>query len=282
MIWTYEFGYTGLITDRLRMTFDIYNSTYSDFVSDLTWVTPVALDTSSGFYAVDDPDPLILGVISLKERSNWVDGGDGIAGSHWVAYGSTDWNNIGSDYWKVPKEYRSGSWLEFGANGDTLGAWYTDDKFPVSPPLALTYISYGRVNMWGLDASLYAFITERISADVNFSLLGRKGYYNKLTGNLDPINAPRFKLNAKLTYMAEKGFLGNLGFRYIPEFEWSAGVHFGTIESYLVIDGMLGYKFNERYDLLLNINNINDDVHREIIGGPKLGRHITLKLNAHF
>ena len=136
--------------------------------------------------------------------------------------------------------------------------------------------------MWGLDASLYAFITDRISADVNFSLLGRKGYYNKLTGNLDPINAPRFKLNAKLTYMAEKGFLGNLGFRYIPEFEWSAGVHFGTIESYLVIDGMLGYKFNERYDLLLNINNINDDVHREIIGGPKLGRHITLKLNAHF
>jgi len=282
VIWTYEFGYTGLITDRLRMTFDVYNSTYSDFVSDLTWVTPVALDTSSGFYSVDNPDPEILGVISLKERSNWVDGGDGIAGSHWVAYGSTDWNNIDSDYWKIPKEYRSGSWLEFGANGDTLGAWYTDDKFPVSPPLALTYISYGRVNMWGLDASLYAFITDRISADVNFSLLGRKGYYNKLTGNLDPINAPRFKLNAKLTYMAEEGFLGNLGFRYIPEFEWSAGVHFGTIESYLVIDGMLGYKFNERYDLLLNINNINDDVHREIIGGPKLGRHITLKLNAHF
>ena len=38
----------------------------------------------------------------------------------------------------------------------------------------------------------------------------------------------------------------------------------------------------EKYDLLLNINNVNDDVHREIIGGQKLGRHITLKLNARF
>ena len=103
-----------------------------------------------------------------------------------------------------------------------------------------------------------------------------------MTGNLDPINAPRFKLNGKLTYMAEEGFLGNLGFRYIPEFEWAAGVHYGIIDEYLVFDTMLGYRFAEKYDLILNINNINGDVHREIIGGPKLGRHITLKLNAKF
>ena len=92
----------------------------------------------------------------------------------------------------------------------------------------------------------------------------------------------KFKVNAKVAYNADHGFHGNMGFRYIPEFDWSAGVHYGTIDKYLVIDSMVGYRFGKRYDLLLNINNLNGDVHREIIGGPKLGRHITLKLNARF
>ena len=30
------------------------------------------------------------------------------------------------------------------------------------------------------------------------------------------------------------------------------------------------------------LNNLNNDEHREIIGGPKLGRNVTLKLNARF
>ena len=82
--------------------------------------------------------------------------------------------------------------------------------------------------------------------------------------------------------IAKKGLFGNIGARYIPEFDWAAGVHFGKIESYFVLDGMLGYRFNDRYDLLFNVNNMNNDVHREIIGGPKLGRQFTLKFNAKF
>ncbi|GIR23271.1 hypothetical protein CM15mP37_07760 [bacterium] len=45
---------------------------------------------------------------------------------------------------------------------------------------------------------------------------------------------------------------------------------------------MIGYRFNETYDLLFNVNNLNNDVHREIIGGPKLGRQWTLKLTGRF
>ena len=56
-VWTYEFGYAGFIGKRMRASFDLYYSTYSDFVSDLTWVTPVVIDTSDGFYTVDNPDP---------------------------------------------------------------------------------------------------------------------------------------------------------------------------------------------------------------------------------
>ena len=283
-VWTYEFGYSGFISPKIRASFDLYYSTYSDFVSDLTWVTPVVLDTSAGFYSVENPDPEILGFIPTGEHSGIKDGGDGIPGYYYIEYGSADWGSIiPAGWWDKPADQRNGTRLDY-AYGDTLGAWWTDDVTNFDNPvnLMLTNINYGQVTLWGMDASLYAFLTPQISTDVNFSFLGKTKFWNFLTRSYDPINAPKYKINAKMAYNADKGFHGNVGFRYIPEFEWAAGVHYGIIDEYLVFDTMLGYRFAERYDLLLNINNINGNVHREIIGGPKLGRHITLKLNARF
>tara|TARA_Y100000590_G_scaffold77284_1_gene85596 strand:+ start:27245 stop:30163 length:2919 start_codon:yes stop_codon:yes gene_type:complete len=283
-IWTYEFGYAGFIGKKTRATFDFYYSTYSDFVSDLTWVTPVVLDTSAGFYSVDNPDPKILGFIPTAQHSGIKDGGDGIPGYYYVKYGTSVWSSvIPSGWWQRPIEQRNGTSLHI-VNGDTLGAWWTDDQTDFDYPveLMLTNINYGAVSLWGMDASIYTFITPKISADINFSFLGKTRFWNFLTRSYDPINAPKYKVNAKVAYTAEQGFHGNLGFRYIPEFEWSAGVHYGIIDQYLVFDTMVGYRFAEKYDLILNINNLNGDIHREIIGGPKLGRHITLKLNARF
>ncbi len=283
-IWTYEFGYAGFIGKKTRATFDFYYSTYSDFVSDLTWVTPVVLDTSAGFYSVDNPDPEILGFIPTAQHSGIKDGGDGIPGYYYVKYGTSDWSStIPSGWWQLPVEQRNGTSLHI-MNGDTLGAWWSDDQTDFDYPveLMLTNINYGAVSLWGMDASIYTFITPKISADINFSFLGKTRFWNFLTRSYDPINAPKYKVNAKVAYTAEQGFHGNLGFRYIPEFEWSAGVHYGIIDQYLVFDTMVGYRFAEKYDLILNINNLNGDIHREIVGGPKLGRHITLKLNARF
>ena len=284
VVYTYEFGYSGIVADKFRLTFDLYNSTYSDFVSDLTWITPVVLDTSeSGFYGVDNPDPKILGIVSTKEDSYWEDGGDGVYGSRYVKYGSSDWAGVlDLEVWKKNLSDQRGNWFDIGQNGDTLGAYISDDNFTRSPPLVLTNINYGKVNLWGMDASIYAFISDKITADMTFSFLGVTQFYNRLNRQYDPINAPKFKINGKLAYNAPEGFFGNLGARYIPEFDWSAGVHFGTIESYFVLDGMIGYRFNETYDLLFNVNNLNNDVHREIIGGPKLGRQWTLKLTGRF
>ena len=233
-----------------------------------------------------------MGVIPAMENSNWTDGGDGIIGSRYIPYGSAEWNDIvnmtvqiaGSttNFWRLSQQQRQGSWMDIDQNGDTLGAYLTDDKWPVSPPLILTNINYGKVNLWGMDASIYAFLTKNITLDLNVSFIGKDKFYNPLTRDYDPVNAPQYKLNGKLAYIAEKGLFGNIGARYIPEFDWAAGVHFGKIESYFVLDGMLGYRFNDRYDLLFNVNNMNNDVHREIIGGPKLGRQFTLKFNAKF
>lgn len=294
-VWTHEFGYSGIVSDMFRVTFDVYNSTYSSFVSDLTFITPVVLDTSkNGWYGVDNPDAEIMGVIPTMQGNTYADGGDGVIGSRYIPYGSAEWNDVlnmtkisganseRSNIWVLSQAQRQGNWMDVNQNGDTLGAYITDDSWSDSPPIVFTNINYGKVSLWGMDASVYAFLSKNVTLDLNFSFIGKDKFFNRLTRGYDPINAPKFKLNGKLAYIAKKGLFGNIGARYIPEFEWSSGVHFGMIESYFVLDGMVGYRFNEKYDLLLNLNNINDNLHREIIGGPKLGRQITLKFNAKF
>ncbi|MBC8310943.1 MAG: TonB-dependent receptor, partial [Candidatus Marinimicrobia bacterium] len=244
-VWTYEVGYAGLLNKRIRGTLDIYYSQYSDFVSDLTWVTPIVVDTSQGFYSVDNPSPIIKGVVPLLETVNIDPGGDGVFG--------TD-----------------------------------DDVIPQTPDLVFTNINYGEVELWGMDGSIFIFLDKNFSLDFTGSFLGKTGFYNFLTRDYDPINAPQYKLSTALTYMPDIGLNWNLSMRHIPTFKWAAGVHFGTIESYTVLDGGIGYNFQYKwkdssirtYSLLFNTSNINNDFHNEIIGGPELGRHFTLKLTA--
>ncbi|MFQ6616517.1 MAG: TonB-dependent receptor [Fidelibacterota bacterium] len=233
IVWTHEFGYSGLISNRVRATFDLYYSQYSDFVSDLTWVTPVVLDTSQG---LDNAE--ILGVVMTTEYDGIIDGGDGIPGS-------------------------------------------ADDRVDFENPaeLSLTNINYGRVSLWGFDMGVFTFLTRNFTAEINASYLGKRSFYNRLTRDYDPINAPEFKMTGSLNYSSPKGFSGGLGFRYIPTFDWSAGVYFGTIEEYFVVDAYLGYRFNNMFTLQLNGSNIFNDRHREIIGGPRLGRHLTARLS---
>jgi outer membrane receptor protein involved in Fe transport len=208
-------------------------------------VTPIVVDTSQGFYSVDNPDPIIKGVVPLLETVNIDPGVDGVFGT-------------------------------------------TDDVIPQTPDLVFTNINYGEVELWGMDGSIFIFLNKNFSLDFTGSFLGQTGFYNFLTKDYDPINAPQYKLSTALTFMPEKGLNWSLNMRHIPTFKWAAGVHFGTIESYTVLDGGIGYNFQHEwrdssirtYSLLFNVSNINNHFHNEIIGGPELGRHFTLKLTA--
>lgn len=234
IVWTHELGYSGLVFNRMRATFDLYYSEYSDFVSDLTWVTPVVLDTSDGL-----DNAIVLGVVMTSEHDGILVGEDGIPGT------ADD---------RVDEDNR--------------------------PELALTNINYGLVTIWGFDMSVYTFLTRNLTMEVNGSYLGTKEFYNPLTKDYDPINAPTFKITGSLNYSGAKRYWAGIGFRYIPTFDWSAGVYFGTIEEYVVVDANLGYRFNNMFTLQLNGSNVLNDRHREIIGGPRLGRHLTAKLSA--
>ncbi len=52
-----------------------------------------------------------------------------------------------------------------------------------------------------------------------------------------------------------------------------------AIPRYTVADLNWGYRFNDVYTFKMNVNNLNNNVHREIIGGAELGGQIILNLS---
>ena len=230
-LWTYELGYVGVIRNRIRATLDLYYSEYSDFVSDLTLITPLVMDTSNGLAEAE-----ILGLIAASEHDGIDEGPDGLPGT-------------------------------------------SDDivNFEAPIELILTNVNYGRISIGGFDLSIGFLFSPRLWSEVRFSYLSRQAFYNPLTRTDDPINAPRYKLSASATYISRHNrFWLGLTVRHIPTFDWATGIFIGTIPSYTVADLNWGYRFSDVYTFKVNINNLNNDVHREIIGGAELGRQIIL------
>ena len=235
-IFTLEAGYIGILGTRLRLTLDIYHSWYADFISDLTWITPVVLDTADG---LDNAE--VIGIIGTEEHNGINPGPDG----------------------------------KFGTADD-----FRDLTFENPMELILTNINYGEVDLGGVDLSIYYIASRSLSGEFRMSFLGAQAFDNPLTGAKDPINAPAYKISASLNYtdLGERWWAG-LSFRHIPTFDWSAGVFFGTIKTYTVIDLNMGYRLTDLFTLKANLNNLTNDVHREIVGGAELGRQIIVNLS---
>ena len=69
------------------------------------------------------------------------------------------------------------------------------------------------------------------SFDANFSFYGTTDYYNALTKKNDPINAPKFKMNASVGWESRIGGIA-LKYRHVDRFEWSDGIWRGFIGPY--------------------------------------------------
>ena len=108
-------------------------------------------------------------------------------------------------------------------------------------------------------------------------------FFNPITGAKDPINAPRHKGGLKLQYLSpQEKFTCSLNYRYVDSFFWASGVYFGKIPTYSIVDFHARYQFSDHLSGMLTANNLLDNRHVEIIGGPALGRSMIFRLQATF
>ena len=248
IVQTYELGYKGRLASNIFGTIDVYASHYNSFVSGATFITPIVIRKD------------IL-------ETDWDDDGD----TNRIT--ELD-NNIISDPEDLDESYdqwRSG----------LMGITAIDTTPGFTPPVVVGYINYGEVDLWGFDASLAIFLNREWSLNLTYSHLGMNEFLNPITNSYDPINAPRHKAGMQLQYTPRK-FPVNLTVngRYVDAFEWSSGIYYGQINAYSIFDVHTGYEFNDHLKINLTINNFLNHKHTEIMGGPKIGRMVVLRLQA--
>jgi len=247
---SWEFGYKGRINPLLYGTLDVYTSHYSSFISPVTFITPIVVEKE-----VLETDYNNDGII------NTIDDLD------------NDIINDDDDYQESFEHWRNG----------IQGVTAMDTTPGFAPPVVVGYINYGEVDMWGFDASLTYLFHPEWTMDLNYSHLGMTEFFNPVTKNKDPINAPRHKAGLKMNYKPRKWPLTySINTRYVDGYQWSSGIYFGDIKPYFIFDLHLGYEINKNLKVNFTVNNLLNHYHTEIVGGPSLGRVSLIRLQTNF
>ena len=144
----------------------------------------------------------------------------------------------------------------------------------------LAPMNYGNIWMQGLDIGITYLIPDyKITLDGNFSFYKTTSYYNELTKKDDPINAPKFKMNASLGWQSPIGDMA-IKYRHVDRFEWKDGLWAGWIGPYDLFDLHYNYKINRFLEFNLTTMNLFDNRHKEMIGGAVMRRQYIIRLTA--
>ena len=148
------------------------------------------------------------------------------------------------------------------------------------PHIVLSPLNYGNVRMQGLDYDITYLIPElKLFLSANFSWYGTTKFFNELTRKEDPINAPEYKWNLSAKMDTDFGNV-TLSYRHVDEFLWKDGIWSGIIGPYNLFDIHYNYKLFENLQFNMSAMNVINDVHRELVGGAKMGRQVVFRITS--
>ena len=78
--------------------------------------------------------------------------------------------------------------------------------------------------------------------------------------------------------------LGDLiiNLRHVNQFKWSDGIWSGIIGPYNILDLYYTYHITKFIDFNISALNLNNDIHKELVGGAFMGRQIVMRLTSTF
>ncbi len=144
-----------------------------------------------------------------------------------------------------------------------------------------SYGNAGKVTEGGAEIGVNYYLTNEVLLNGNYSYFDFTIVEQNRNDVLLP-NAPRNKLNAGITYRRAGGLECNLSVKYIPSFDWSAGIYQGRILAYTLVNVAAEYPLAEHLRFGVNVSNLFDRVHYEIFGGSLLKRRALASLTATF
>ncbi len=139
-----------------------------------------------------------------------------------------------------------------------------------------SYNNAGIVDEYGFDFGANFYLTDSWIINSNFSLF-QFDVLEKGSNDILLPNTPEYKINGGITYIHPNGHSGEINFKYIPIFPWAAGIfRDSNIPEYTIVNLSGTYKFSQFLSFNLNVFNVFDNVHYEILGGSLLKRRALL------
>lgn len=229
---SWEVGYKGIIGEKLFLTVDYYESTSTNFITDLL---PGVNPNFTSFQIQENiPAPI---ADALRSTLN------GALGP--LAVGLTNQT----------------------VDSNPSGLSVTPDGHPV---LVVSYTNAGEVDTNGLDVAFNYYVNDKWTIMGNYSWFDFEVIDQLVSDALTP-NASENKWNLGVTYSADRLSAG-LKLHVVEGFPWAAGVFVGQIPDYETINFNLQWDFAEQWEMGLDINNLADEEHYQIFGGSVNGR----------
>src|SRR5579862_1215050 len=132
-----------------------------------------------------------------------------------------------------------------------------------------SYTNGGSVNEFGFEAGVNYYVTDEWIIDANYARFDTSGVVEPAYDSLFA-NTPQNKINGGITYKSRQNYTLNLSVRYVPEYRWKSGIFRGEIYSYTTLNFAGQYQATKMIGLGLNVDNLFDNVHYEIVGGSLL------------
>ena len=141
-----------------------------------------------------------------------------------------------------------------------------------APALVLSYTNAGEVETRGGEIAFNYYINNNWILDFNYSHFDfevKEG--TQAVGDRLLPNAPENKFNLGLAWRGTK-LDAKVGYRYVEEYDWAAGVFVGTVPQFDVLQVAANYRINEMFGFGVDISNTLDDEHWESFGGDLMAR----------
>jgi outer membrane receptor protein involved in Fe transport len=162
--------------------------------------------------------------------------------------------------------------------GDTV-----KDQFGVQVARSVwSYNNAGKVTEGGFEIGVNYYLSDTWLLDANYSFFDFAVQEKSPQDILLP-NTPKHKPNIGITYMNKDiGLDVGVKVKYVPSFEWAAGIYQGTIPSYALVNFASSYKITSHLVIGVTVSNLFDREHYEIFGGSLLRRKALATLTVTF
>ena len=267
---TYEFGYKGILMNKLAFSADVYHTRINDFIGPLVVETPNVFLTPESLQAalaerlttvLSDPQnaPLNQALITAFDTPNLEDPTQG-------------GNGDGSAVDDLIRKFAS---IPAGT--------VTPEEASDPTAVMLTYRNYGDISLNGLDCSLTYYLNPSWSLGGNYSFVSKDLFETDLRDIA--LNAPKNKFGANVQYLnTNLGLAAGVRMNFVAGFPVDSGVYIGEVESYSTIDVNAGYDipFGPRPRLSLTVQNLLGTEYQPFIGAPDIGRLSLVRLTQTF